>query len=157
MVFSVRNFVAALAATTVFISESVQGRQLKRKDIHAKQVEAARRFQSTAPIRREAAKNLTFSNPKATRKPPTYCYVKLTLTVFLEFFVDGKSIPDVDFDVGPSWSGLLPISGDKNETREVWHPLRSNIHSWTSLMPMRAVSSSSSGSSRPVHKALQMI
>jgi len=26
----------------------------------------------------------------------------------------------VDFDVGPSWSGLLPISGDENETRELF-------------------------------------
>ena len=29
------------------------------------------------------------------------------------------SIPDVDFDIGPSWAGLLPISGDPNETRKV--------------------------------------
>jgi hypothetical protein len=36
-----------------------------------------------------------------------------------EFYVDGKSIPDVDFDVGPSWSGLIPISGAANETRKV--------------------------------------
>ena len=33
--------------------------------------------------------------------------------------MDGKSIPEVDFDVGPSWSGLLPISGNENETRKV--------------------------------------
>jgi carboxypeptidase D len=33
--------------------------------------------------------------------------------------VDGKSIPEVDFDVGPSWSGLLPISANANETRKV--------------------------------------
>lgn len=26
-----------------------------------------------------------------------------------EFFVNGTSIPDVDFDVGPSFAGLLPI------------------------------------------------
>jgi carboxypeptidase D len=40
--------------------------------------------------------------------------------VFLiAFYVDGKSIPEVDFDVGPSWSGLLPISSEKNETRKV--------------------------------------
>ena len=33
--------------------------------------------------------------------------------------MDGSSIPDVDFDIGPSWAGLLPISGDANETRQV--------------------------------------
>ncbi|TFY76116.1 hypothetical protein EWM64_g7897 [Hericium alpestre] len=48
-------------------------------------------------------KNITFTNPKAS-----------------EFFVDGSSIPLVDFDVGPSWSGLIPISGDGNETRKLF-------------------------------------
>jgi hypothetical protein len=33
--------------------------------------------------------------------------------------VDGRSIPEVNFDVGPSWSGLMPISGAANETRKV--------------------------------------
>ncbi|KAF5383431.1 hypothetical protein D9757_006170 [Collybiopsis confluens] len=37
-----------------------------------------------------------------------------------QFFVPGTSIPDVDFDPGPSWSGLLPISGDPNETRKLF-------------------------------------
>lgn len=37
-----------------------------------------------------------------------------------EFYVDGKGIPDVDFDVGPSWAGLLPISSKANETRKVF-------------------------------------
>lgn len=36
-----------------------------------------------------------------------------------EFYVDGKSLPEVDFDAGPSWAGLLPISGNANETRKV--------------------------------------
>ena len=33
--------------------------------------------------------------------------------------MNGSAIPDVDFDIGPSWAGLLPISGDANETRQV--------------------------------------
>jgi carboxypeptidase D len=33
--------------------------------------------------------------------------------------VDGATIPLVDFDVGPSWSGLIPISSAANETRKV--------------------------------------
>jgi len=33
--------------------------------------------------------------------------------------VDGKKIPEVDFDAGDSWAGLLPISSDPNETRKV--------------------------------------
>ncbi|KAJ7928492.1 alpha/beta-hydrolase [Mycena leptocephala] len=37
-----------------------------------------------------------------------------------QFFVDGTTIPDVPFDAGPSWSGLMPISGDPNETRKLF-------------------------------------
>jgi len=37
-----------------------------------------------------------------------------------KFFVDGTKIPDVNFDAGPSWSGLMPISGDPNETRKLF-------------------------------------
>ncbi len=68
---------------------------------------------------------ISFSNPRAK-----------------EFFVDGTKIPDgalfkhncagrrpllplliivaVNFDAGPSWSGLMPISGAKNETRKLF-------------------------------------
>jgi carboxypeptidase D len=46
---------------------------------------------------------VTFANPDAA-----------------QFHVDGTSIPDVNFDVGDSWAGLLPISGDPNETRELF-------------------------------------
>ncbi|KAF9010474.1 alpha/beta-hydrolase [Cyathus striatus] len=37
-----------------------------------------------------------------------------------KFFVDGTKIPDVKFDAGPSWAGLMPISGAKNETRKLF-------------------------------------
>jgi len=39
------------------------------------------------------------------------------------FYVDGTTIPEVDWDVGPSWAGLMPISGDEGETREVTIPI----------------------------------
>jgi carboxypeptidase D len=47
--------------------------------------------------------NITFSNPVAS-----------------QFYVDGANFPEVDFDFGPSWAGLLPISGNANETRELF-------------------------------------
>lgn len=34
--------------------------------------------------------------------------------------VDGTKIPDVNFDVGESYAGLLPISLDPNETRKLY-------------------------------------
>nr|GAT57790.1 carboxypeptidase Cpds [Mycena chlorophos] len=46
---------------------------------------------------------MTFSNPAAEA-----------------FLVDGTTIPDVNFDAGPSWAGLLPISGDPDETRKLF-------------------------------------
>ncbi|KAI4183365.1 MAG: hypothetical protein L6R41_005438 [Letrouitia leprolyta] len=37
-----------------------------------------------------------------------------------EFVVDGTAIPDVDFDIGESYAGLLPISASPDETRELF-------------------------------------
>jgi endo-beta-N-acetylglucosaminidase D len=37
-----------------------------------------------------------------------------------KFYVDGTKIPDVNWDAGPSYSGLMPISGAKNETRKLF-------------------------------------
>ncbi|CAE6433175.1 unnamed protein product [Rhizoctonia solani] len=54
-----------------------------------------------APVHKRAT--ISFSNPKAA-----------------EYLVDGTKIPDVDFDVGPSWSGLMPISANANETRKLF-------------------------------------
>ncbi|KAF8477756.1 Alpha/Beta hydrolase protein [Russula ochroleuca] len=51
-------------------------------------------------IRRDSNR---FANPKAA-----------------QFHVDGANIPLVDFDVGDSWAGLLPISSDPHETRKLY-------------------------------------
>ena len=67
--------------------------------------------------------------------------------------MDGSGIPDVDFDIGPSWAGLLPISGDKNETRQV---RVENLEIDQSLRESRP-NSYSSGSSLQVPKVQRMI
>jgi carboxypeptidase D len=36
------------------------------------------------------------------------------------FTVDGSSIPDVDFDLGESYAGLLPVSERSNETDQLY-------------------------------------
>ncbi|KAF8164723.1 alpha/beta-hydrolase [Crassisporium funariophilum] len=95
--------IAAVLAAALCLSATADSRQMRKKDAHARQLEASKRWHSTTPVRRAVPKNITFSNPKAS-----------------QFYVDGKSIPEVDFDVGPSWSGLLPISGDKKETRKLF-------------------------------------
>ncbi|KAN0140071.1 alpha/beta-hydrolase [Lactarius tabidus] len=60
----------------------------------------ARAADTAAPPR---VKNITFTNQKAS-----------------QFFVDGTTIPEVNFDIGPSWAGLLPISGAVNESRKLF-------------------------------------
>ena len=37
-----------------------------------------------------------------------------------EFAVDGTKIPDVAFDIGESYAGLLPISADPDESRKLF-------------------------------------
>ncbi|KAF8812659.1 alpha/beta-hydrolase [Phlegmacium glaucopus] len=102
-----RAILAAVAATALYISGTHGTRQFKKGELHARRLEAAKRWYSNPPTVRATKpgtiKNITFSNPKAS-----------------EFFVDGTTIPDVDFDVGPSWAGLLPISSDPNETRQLF-------------------------------------
>ena len=63
------------------------------------------------------------------------------------FYVDGTTIPEVDFDVGPSWAGLLPISGDKDETRKVSVLFIYSIRRWKCCMLIQ-LCSCSFGSSR---------
>ncbi|KAJ7668514.1 alpha/beta-hydrolase [Mycena polygramma] len=75
-------------------------------DIQREQLERLHDFlgpmnQPSSTHKRQSS--ITFSNPAAEK-----------------FFVDGNSIPLVNFDAGPSWSGLMPISGDPNETRKLF-------------------------------------
>ncbi|KAL5520959.1 hypothetical protein ACEPAF_2962 [Sanghuangporus sanghuang] len=58
---------------------------------------------SEAPKKRASEPTITFSNPESQ-----------------QFFVDGTTIPDVNFDAGPSWAGLMPISNAPNETRKLF-------------------------------------
>lgn len=37
-----------------------------------------------------------------------------------KFVVDGTAIPEVNFDIGESYAGLLPISQASNETRQLF-------------------------------------
>lgn len=94
-----------LLAVVLLSNSVVDARQVRKDELRARQLEAAKRW--NVPLGRRdvaaASKNITFSNPKAS-----------------QFFVDGTTIPEVDFDVGPSWSGLLPISNKTNEDRKLF-------------------------------------
>ncbi|KAH9936848.1 alpha/beta-hydrolase [Epithele typhae] len=101
-----RAFLPLLAAVTAF-GDYASARMLTHAEIQAKQAAAASRIRASMSASKgsksSGVKNITFSNPRAS-----------------EFYVDGTTIPDVDWDIGPSWSGLLPISADPNETRKLF-------------------------------------
>ncbi|KAF8520026.1 Alpha/Beta hydrolase protein [Hysterangium stoloniferum] len=97
---------------------SVHARQIAPAQMKARQYQALQARRSTLqslksatlvatpnakPATPQGPKNITFLNPTAS-----------------EFFVDGTSIPEVNFDVGPSWAGLLPISNATEETRKLF-------------------------------------
>ncbi|KAG2108312.1 Alpha/Beta hydrolase protein [Suillus cothurnatus] len=90
---------------TLLAVVAASGRRIIKHEIRERQLEAAKRWQTSGPqnIKRSGVQNITFTNPKAS-----------------EFYVDGSSLPLVDFDVGPSWAGLLPISNNPNETRQLY-------------------------------------
>ncbi len=67
-------------------------------------------------------KNISFSNPKAARAYTGIWSLRVVPSAsddLAGFYVDGTTIPLVNFDTGPSWSGLIPISSAANETRHV--------------------------------------
>ncbi|KIJ12916.1 hypothetical protein PAXINDRAFT_136623 [Paxillus involutus ATCC 200175] len=103
--------VLAKAFVTLLAVASLTGARMMRKDeVRECQAEAVKKWQhGPGPavfhesMKRSEVQNITFSNPKAS-----------------EFWVNGSALPLVDFDVGPSWAGLLPISNSPNETRQLF-------------------------------------
>lgn len=70
-----------------------------------------------------------FRHEHARRSPPVAAPESLPLlkrqSKFMnaqseKFAVDGSAIPEVDFDVGESYAGLLPISQAPDETRQLF-------------------------------------
>ncbi|KAF9783688.1 alpha/beta-hydrolase [Thelephora terrestris] len=113
MVLLLSYLLSALAWTALHpAAGTVSARKIDRNHIQALRRHAADRFtknrlavpSAEGGVRlSQGVKNLTFSNPAASA-----------------FYVDGANIPDVDWDIGPSWAGLLPISGDEKETRQLF-------------------------------------
>jgi len=70
-------------------------------EIQRQQNDRFRAIANPGSIHRRAS--IPFNNPQAQK-----------------FFVDGSAIPDVNFDAGPSWAGLLPISAASDESRSLF-------------------------------------
>ncbi|KAF9780060.1 alpha/beta-hydrolase [Thelephora terrestris] len=115
MVLLLPHVLSALAFTALSpLLEEVSAKHLDRNHIQSLRNKAAEKLSKNRlavvpggdviDVKVNAGvKNITFSNPAASA-----------------FYVDGATIPDVDWDIGPSWAGLLPISGNANETRELF-------------------------------------
>ncbi|KAF7800102.1 hypothetical protein EIP86_011346 [Pleurotus ostreatoroseus] len=89
----------------IFSGSAMEGFE-ESANMHLEHLQAMRGFlgpdeMPAQNVKRDSA--IEFRNPKAK-----------------QFFVDGTKIPDVNFDAGPSWSGLMPISSNPHETRKLF-------------------------------------
>lgn len=74
--FSLRNLVTLLVGASALLSQPVHGNLMRKKELHARQAEAAKRW-VTSPHRRDttaatanntaASNTIAFKNPKAAR------------------------------------------------------------------------------------------
>ncbi|KAJ7729524.1 alpha/beta-hydrolase [Mycena maculata] len=104
-VFSLAVLCAYAVNSTFALGGAMPGLE-EAMDIQREQLDRLHDFlgpNEPSSIPKRQASTITFSNPAAE-----------------QFFVDGTTIPDVNFDAGPSWSGLMPISGNANETRKLF-------------------------------------
>ncbi|CAK4004343.1 serine carboxypeptidase [Lecanosticta acicola] len=75
----------------------------------------AERIQRQALERHAHALHQRSAPPQYSHQRPRFLTDKTA-----QFAVDGKSVPDVNFDLGESYAGLLPISDHANETRKLY-------------------------------------
>ncbi|KIY47693.1 alpha/beta-hydrolase [Fistulina hepatica ATCC 64428] len=80
-----------LIASLLFLVVFAAAKRLRKDEMRARQLEAAQRVKRQVPA-----------------------------NIVRHFYVNGTGIPFVHWDVGQSWAGLLPISGNANETRQLF-------------------------------------
>lgn len=68
------------------------------------------------PIVERVVANKPFTHPEIQRRATSFFATNKTEP----FAVNGTGLPEVPFDVGESYAGLLPISDDPNETRKLF-------------------------------------
>lgn len=73
------------------------------------------RVRQHAPLIEKRAPGEQFENAELAKRAHSFLNNNTQ-----QFVVDGTAIPDVSFDIGESYAGLLPISGDPNETRKLF-------------------------------------
>ena len=128
MAMLVTAFMAFIA-----VAGTAGARMMRKDEMRVRQAEVAKRWQRSSGsavlngptnVKRSGVQNITFSNRKASGEFEKTDAVGPHHNLrhpwsWSEFWVDGSALPFVDFDVGPSWAGLLPINSNLNETRQV--------------------------------------
>lgn len=96
------RLLAAFAALLAVVA--INGHRLTEHEISELQREAAKRWQASGlrNVKHNGVQNITFTNPKASGDwSATIQQLIRLIHVRPEFYVDGRSLPLVDFDVGP--------------------------------------------------------
>jgi carboxypeptidase D len=73
-------------------------------------------FNKAKPVLERRVANEPFKHPEIQRRANSMFATNKTEA----FSVNGTGIPEVPFDIGESYAGLLPISDDPNETRKLF-------------------------------------
>jgi carboxypeptidase D len=120
--------VSLLYGTLFKFLEPVAARDNSLRSLNTKRFEAMKRRESShsrnvASHARRATdtsapqvKNISFSNPKASGAYATdHAFVYSSSHALSEFYVDGTTLPLVNFDVGPSWAGSIPINASASK------------------------------------------
>ncbi|USP74949.1 serine carboxypeptidase [Curvularia clavata] len=81
-----------------------------------KRIDDINRVVKTAPVVERRIAGRGFRNPEIQKRAKSFFATEKTKP----FSVNGTGIPEVDFDVGESYAGLLPISDDPHETRKLF-------------------------------------
>ncbi|KAF8335892.1 alpha/beta-hydrolase [Cantharellus anzutake] len=85
-------------------------------ELHAMQRDAqARRAKALT-----ARSSVSDASPREVLNEPKRSTVPFSNPEAQKYHVDGKKIPDVDFDAGDSWAGLMPISAKKGEKQKLF-------------------------------------
>ncbi|KAM6489316.1 Alpha/Beta hydrolase fold [Amanita muscaria] len=115
--------IALLCGVTAYPGVEARRTFPTRDQIQARQLEAAKRYNVNNLLKaQQVPKNELFAASNSAASGPSANVRNITFKNPLasHFWVNGTSIPFVDWDVGPSWAGLLPISSAADETRKLF-------------------------------------
>ncbi|KAF1971057.1 alpha/beta-hydrolase [Bimuria novae-zelandiae CBS 107.79] len=77
-------------------------------------------FHKHKPTVEKRVANQPFRHPELQKRASSFLTEKTEPNYIAEFAVNGSGIPEVPFDIGESYAGLLPISEDPDESRQLF-------------------------------------